>query len=82
VCRSWIRGFLFGDGVYEVIPVYSCRPFRLAEHLARLQKSLDGIRLTNPLTEIEWSELIEQIIVRNEGNDQQVYPPDHAWGWA
>jgi D-alanine transaminase len=67
------RGFLFGDGVYEVIPVYSCRPFRLAEHLARLQKSLDGIRLTNPLTEIEWSELIEQIIVRNEGNDQQVY---------
>ena len=37
------RGFLFGDGVYEVIPVYSRRPFRLAEHLARLQRSLDAV---------------------------------------
>ena len=38
------RGFIFGDGVYEVIPVYSRRPFRLPEHLLRLQHSLDGIR--------------------------------------
>ena len=44
------RGFIFGDGVYEVIPVYSHRPFRLTEHLRRLQKSLDGIQLLNPYT--------------------------------
>ena len=42
------RGFLFGDGVYEVIPVYSRKPFRLDEHLARLQHSLDGVALANP----------------------------------
>ena len=42
------RGFIFGDGVYEVIPVYSRHPFRLAEHLQRLHHSLDGIRLANP----------------------------------
>ena len=48
------RGFLFGDGVYEVVPVYSRRPFRLDEHLHRLQSSLDGIRLANPHRVDEW----------------------------
>ena len=48
------RGFIFGDGVYEVIPVYSRKPFRLQEHLDRLQHSLDGIRLKNPLSNVEW----------------------------
>ena len=67
------RGFLFGDGIYEVIPVYSRRPFRLVEHLARLQRSLDGIRLTNPLTTAEWTGLIEKIVANNDGEDQQVY---------
>ncbi len=67
------RGFLFGDGVYEVIPVYSRRPFRLIEHLARLQRSLDGIRLANPLEEAQWVALIEKIIAHNEGEDQQIY---------
>ena len=43
------RGFIFGDGVYEVIPVYSRHVFRLADHLKRLQHSLDGIRLQNPI---------------------------------
>ena len=56
------RGFIFGDGVYEVIPVYSRRPFRLPEHLLRLQHSLDGIRLRNPHTDSEWGGLVEQII--------------------
>jgi D-alanine transaminase len=81
------RGFIFGDGVYEVIPVYSHRPFRLTEHLHRLQKSLDGIQLRNPYTDIEWAELVEQIIARNEGDDQYLYlqvtrgvaPRDHAF---
>ena len=67
------RGFLFGDGIYEVIPVYSRRPFRLAEHLTRLQRSLDSIRLANPLTHTEWTTLIGKIIAQNEGDDQQVY---------
>ena len=67
------RGFIFGDGVYEVIPVYSRRPFRLPEHLLRLQHSLDGIRLQNPHTDNEWSELLEQIIARNDSDDQYLY---------
>lgn len=67
------RGFIFGDGVYEVIPVYSRRPFRLAEHLRRLQHSLDGIRITNPHTDAEWGDLLEQIITGNEGDDQYLY---------
>ena len=67
------RGFIFGDGVYEVIPVYSRRPFRLTEHLLRLQHSLDGICLQNPHTDAEWSKLLEQIIVGNQGDDQYIY---------
>ena len=81
------RGFIFGDGVYEVIPVYSHIPFRLAEHLRRLQKSLDGIQLKNPHTDIEWEKLITQIIANNEGEDQSIYlhitrgvaPRNHAF---
>ncbi|MCB1936353.1 MAG: D-amino acid aminotransferase [Nitrosomonas sp.] len=67
------RGFIFGDGVYEVIPVYSRRPFRVVEHLHRLQHSLDGIRLKNPHTNNEWRQLIAQLIEQNPGEDQSVY---------
>jgi D-alanine transaminase len=67
------RGFIFGDGVYEVIPVYSRHPFRLAEHLRRLQDSLDGIRLANPHTDAEWVALIRELIARNPDEDQYVY---------
>jgi D-alanine transaminase len=67
------RGFIFGDGVYEVIPVYSRRPFRLPQHLQRLGRSLDAIRLANPLPEAEWTRLIGDIIARNAGDDQSVY---------
>jgi D-alanine transaminase len=67
------RGFIFGDGVYEVIPVYSRKPFRLAEHLARLQHSLDGIRLKNPHSEEQWRDLITRIIAQNESDDQYLY---------
>ena len=56
------RGFLFGDGGYEVVPVYSRRPFRIGEHLARLQHTLDGIRLANPHGVAEWRERIERIL--------------------
>ncbi len=69
------RGFIFGDGVYEVIPVYSRHPFRLQDHLKRLQHSLDGIRLANPHSEQEWGALVNELITRNKGEseDQYVY---------
>ncbi len=67
------RGFIFGDGVYEVIPVYSHHPFRLPEHLQRLQHSLDGIRLANPMDAAGWTGLIRDIVARNAGDDQSVY---------
>lgn len=67
------RGFIFGDGVYELIPVYSRRPFRIDEHLARLQHSLDGIRLPNPHSPEEWRELINTLIARQSFDDQSVY---------
>ena len=67
------RGFIFGDGVYEVIPVYSRRPFRLPQHLQRLSRSLDAIRLANPMTGAEWTRLIGEIVARNAGEDQSVY---------
>ncbi|MFA6972122.1 MAG: D-amino acid aminotransferase [Gallionella sp.] len=67
------RGFIFGDGVYEVIPVYSRRSFRLIDHLQRLQHSLDGIRLDNPHTISEWTAIITELIARNEADDQYLY---------
>ena len=67
------RGFIFGDGVYEVVPVYSRRAFRLPEHLKRLQASLDGIRLANPHSEAEWARLISELIARNPTEDQYLY---------
>ena len=67
------RGFIFGDGVYEVIPVYSRRAFRLAEHLKRLQHSLDGIKLKNPHSEREWADILHEIIKRNTPEDQYLY---------
>jgi D-alanine transaminase len=67
------RGFIFGDGVYEVIPVYSRRPFRLPEHLRRLARSLDAIRLANPMTDAEWARLIHDLIARDSDEDQSIY---------
>jgi D-alanine transaminase len=67
------RGFIFGDGVYELIPAYDRRPFRLPQHLARLQRSLDGIRLANPHTSAEWTSMIEELIARQPFDDQGVY---------
>jgi D-alanine transaminase len=67
------RGLLFGDGVYEVIPVYSRRPFRLAEHLGRLQKSLDGIRLDNPYDIEAWTRHVLQLAAEAKWEDQSIY---------
>jgi D-alanine transaminase len=67
------RGFIFGDGVYEVIPTYSKRPFRLTEHLARLQSSLDAIGIANPHAAATWTELVTKIVAGNPWEDQNVY---------
>jgi len=67
------RGFVFGDGVYELVPVYSGKPFRLDAHLRRLQFSLDGIRLANPHSMGEWRERILQLIAQQDFADQSVY---------
>jgi D-alanine transaminase len=67
------RGFLFGDGVYEVIPSYGGNLFRLQEHLQRLQNSLDGIHLKNPLSHQQWIDALNDIVKKNSGEDQSVY---------
>ena len=67
------RGFIYGDGVYELIPVYHRRPYRLRQHLARLQRSLNGIRLANPHTDAEWESIIRELVARTPFDDQGVY---------
>ncbi len=67
------RGFIFGDGVYEVIPVYSRHPFRLAEHLARFRRSHDAIQLPYSLSDAEWTRLVNDLVARNAGDDQSIY---------
>ena len=67
------RGFLFGDGAYEVIPVYSRRAFRLDEHVARLGNTLAAMRLANPHGADEWKAIILEIVARNPWDDQSVY---------
>ncbi|MCW9013708.1 MAG: D-amino acid aminotransferase [Gammaproteobacteria bacterium] len=67
------RGFLFGDGVYEVIPAYGNHLLRLNEHLRRLQNSLDAVRINNPLSQQQWTEILQTLLAKNEGQDQSVY---------
>jgi D-alanine transaminase len=67
------RGFLIGDGVYEVIPAYGGHLLRLGQHLQRLDNSLNGIRLDNPHSPDEWRDILENIVARNEGTDQSIY---------
>ena len=67
------RGFIYGDGVYELIPVYQRTPFRMPQHFSRLQRSLDGIRLANPHTDAEWASILEELIARQPFADQGVY---------
>jgi len=82
------RAFLFADAVYEVIPVYGGRPFRLREHLDRLARSLAAIRMAPPLSHAAWAEVCGELVARNGGGDQYVYLQvtrgaeygrNHAW---
>jgi D-alanine transaminase len=71
------RGFIFGDGVYEVVPVDTVdgmrAPFRAVQHCERLQRSCDGIQLTNPYTTEQWLDLLEEVIDRHPWPRQAVY---------
>ncbi|MCS6946083.1 MAG: aminotransferase class IV [Steroidobacteraceae bacterium] len=67
------RGFLFADGVYEVIPVYAGRPFLFVEHCTRLARSLDAIRLRIPYDIDRWRAIVGSLIERNGGGDMYVY---------
>ncbi|OWW19428.1 D-amino acid aminotransferase [Noviherbaspirillum denitrificans] len=67
------RGFIFGDGVYEVIPVYNRKMFRAKQHMARLFRSLDAIRIPNPHTEEEWMALIDKVTSAHPADTQLVY---------
>lgn len=66
------RGFIFGDGVYEVFPVYAGRPFRFAQHMARLERSLAELRILNPHTPAQWRTLVDRLIAIDSIAD----PPD------
>lgn len=67
------RGFLFADSVYEVIPVYAGRAFRLDAHIARLRASLDGLRMRNPHDDAAWRQLINALIAANGGGNLALY---------
>jgi D-alanine transaminase len=67
------RGFLFGDGVYEVIPAYAGRLLRELEHLQRLEKSLRGIGLEPPLSAADWSRIFQRLLSPTPAADQAIY---------
>jgi D-alanine transaminase len=82
------RAFLFADAVYEVIPVYDKRPFRLGEHLNRLDRSLGALRIVAPLTQLQWAQVCSELISRNQASDAYLYIQvtrgaefgrNHAW---
>jgi D-alanine transaminase len=67
------RGFIFGDGIYEVVPVYRRVPFRFAQHLSRLERSLEKVRIENPLDAGGWSGVVASLLERHPWPDQFVY---------
>ena len=84
------RGFIFGDGIYEVVPVYGGRLFRFAEHMARLERSLVKVRIDNPHTREQWLAMCRQLVAalrEQKGSEEQlvyiqitrgVAPRDHV----
>ena len=67
------RGFLFGDGVYEMLPVYGRRIFRFDEHMARLDRGLGKVRITNPLAVADWLAAARRLIEAHPAEDQLLY---------
>ncbi|MGE0482953.1 MAG: aminotransferase class IV [Gammaproteobacteria bacterium] len=81
------RGFIFGDAVYEVLPVVDGRMFALEEHLRRLRRSLDAVGIISPMTDRDWQDRLDELVARNGGADLSIYlqvtrgvaPRDHAF---
>lgn len=67
------RGFLFGDGIYEVIPVFGDKLLRLSEHLNRLKNSLNRISCLNPYSDEEWLTIFSTLLAKNTGGDRAIY---------
>ncbi len=67
------RGFTFGDGVYEVIPIFNRKIFRFSEHITRLENSLREIYMSNPLKENEWRDIFNKLIDSLELANQSIY---------
>lgn len=67
------RGFIFGDGIYEVIPFYNRKPFRAEQHLARLFRSLASIGIENPFTKEQWMERIMSVVDAGPEDNQMAY---------
>ena len=82
------RAFLFGDAVYEVVPIYASRLFRLRQHLDRLNRSLAGIRMLPPMSHGDWAHVCQELISRNSADQGHLYMQvsrgaefgrNHAW---
>ena len=67
------RGFIFGDGLYEVVPVYGRRLFRFDEHLQRLQRGLAKVRIANPHDHAGWLRIVRELVAVQPADDQLVY---------
>lgn len=67
------RGFLFGDGVYEAVPVYGRRLFRFDDHMARLERSLSKLRIPNPHDRAGWLALLRELVAAHPAEDQMLY---------
>ena len=67
------RGFVFGDGIYEVLPIYARRVFRFDDHMARLERNLGKVRIANPHTRAEWLAHCRKLVAALSSDDQLVY---------
>ncbi len=67
------RGFIFGDGIYEVVPAYGGRPFRMEAHLARLARSLAAVRIETGRSPADWTALVQEMLARHGGGNTVVY---------
>lgn len=81
------RGFIFGDAIYELIPVYANQPFQLSAHLQRLKNSLQQTGIDNPYTDHAWQQMVNQLIEYEDSSQCSIYiqvtrgvaPRDHAY---
>lgn len=67
------RGFIFGDGIYEVVPIYNRKPFSWPQHYARLERSLKHLSIENPMPETAWRVIVDTLVTKNAGDNQFIY---------